>query len=166
MRRCVASADGPGALARSGQRGWTLIELVIAVGVVGLLIGIAQPLYTTYVDRARVGRAVSEIRLIEAAVDQYMIEFRRVPERIDTLVDPLPVDPWGNPYQYLKLRDGPPGAAGMARKDRSLVPLNTDYDLYSMGKDGQTQAPLTSSVSDDDVIRANDGGYVGLAEQY
>jgi general secretion pathway protein G len=54
----------------------------------------------------------------------------------------------------------------MARKDRSLVPLNTDYDLYSMGKDGQTQAPLTSSVSDDDVIRANDGGYVGLAEQY
>jgi general secretion pathway protein G len=140
--------------------------MIIALAVLGLLAGIAMPLYGAYVDRARVGRAISEIRMIEAAVDQYIVEFRRVPNGIDTLVKPLPLDPWGNPYKYLKLKDGPPGSAGDARKDKSLVPLNTDYDLYSMGKDGLSQAPLTSPLSDDDVIRANDGGYVGLAERY
>ncbi|MBW2244968.1 MAG: prepilin-type cleavage/methylation domain-containing protein, partial [Deltaproteobacteria bacterium] len=53
-----------------------------------------------------------------------------------------------------------------ARKDRFLVPINTSFDLYSMGKDGQTRAPLNPPVSRDDVVRANDGSFIGLAERY
>jgi general secretion pathway protein G len=56
--------------------------------------------------------------------------------------------------------------AAAAVKDRNLVPINYDYDLYSVGKDGQTQPPLTVQASWDDVIRANGGGYVGLARLY
>ena len=52
------------------------------------------------------------------------------------------------------------------RKDRSLVPLNSTYDLYSMGKDGQSQPPLTAKASRDDIIRANDGSFYGIAEDY
>jgi general secretion pathway protein G len=52
------------------------------------------------------------------------------------------------------------------RKDRFLVPINTYYDLYSMGPDGQSQPPLTARVSRDDVIRANDGQYFGPAEAF
>jgi general secretion pathway protein G len=44
--------------------------------------------------------------------------------------------------------------------------LNTDYDLYSMGKDGKTKGPLTAKDSHDDVIRANDGRFIGLASEY
>ena len=52
------------------------------------------------------------------------------------------------------------------RKDKNLVPLNADYDLYSKGKDGKSQPPLTAKVSYDDIVRANNGGFVDLASKY
>ena len=54
----------------------------------------------------------------------------------------------------------------MPRMDRFLHPINSDYDLYSMGKDGETVLPLTARKSHDDVIRANDGSFVGLAVEF
>ena len=50
--------------------------------------------------------------------------------------------------------------------DHQLHPINCDYDLYSVGKDGKSEAPLTAKVSQDDIIRANNGGYVGLVSNY
>jgi general secretion pathway protein G len=55
---------------------------------------------------------------------------------------------------------------GKKRKDRNLVPLNSDYDLYSQGPDGNSVSPLTAAASQDDIIRANNGGFVGKAEDY
>ena len=55
---------------------------------------------------------------------------------------------------------------GKPRKDRFLHPINSDYDLYSMGKDGESVEPLTAKKSHDDVIRANDGSFVGLATEF
>ncbi len=52
------------------------------------------------------------------------------------------------------------------RKDKFLVPINTDFDLYSMGEDGKSVPPLTAKASRDDIIRANDGGYIGPASGY
>ena len=46
------------------------------------------------------------------------------------------------------------------------MPLNSTYDLYSKGKDGASAGPLTAQSSGDDIIRANDGGYIGLASGY
>jgi general secretion pathway protein G len=64
---------------------------------------------------------------------------------------------------YLNLQ-GP--NKGLARKNKNLTPLNSDFDLYSMGKDGDSSAPLTAQTSRDDVIRANDGRFLGLASDY
>jgi general secretion pathway protein G len=74
------------------------------------------------------------------------------------------LDPWGNPYQYLNHYTMK--GNGQARKDRFLKPLNSDYDLYSMGKDGQSSPPLQAKPSLDDVIRASNGSYVGLASNF
>lgn len=73
-------------------------------------------------------------------------------------------DPWGQPYQYLNFANTK--GKGKMRKDRFLVPINTFFDLYSIGPDGQSSPPLTAKASQDDVIWANDGDYVGVAEQY
>ena len=73
-------------------------------------------------------------------------------------------DPWGNPYGYLNLGDR--NARGHARKDHSLVPINTDFDLYSMGPDGRSAPPLTAQHSRDDIVRANDGAFIGVAADY
>ena len=64
------------------------------------------------------------------------------------------------------LHDPPPKKTRGARKDRFLTPVNSDYDLYSVGIDGDSQAAFTAKVSRDDVVRANDGGFVGLAEDF
>jgi general secretion pathway protein G len=50
--------------------------------------------------------------------------------------------------------------------DRFGVPLNTTYDLYSVGKDNSTSGSLNSSVSFDDVVRANDGGFLGQGSRF
>jgi general secretion pathway protein G len=55
---------------------------------------------------------------------------------------------------------------GKARKDKFLVPINSDYDLYSDGQDGQSASPLTAKASQDDIVRAANGSYVGLASQF
>ncbi|MBZ0151224.1 MAG: type II secretion system GspH family protein [Planctomycetes bacterium] len=52
------------------------------------------------------------------------------------------------------------------RRDRYMFPLNTDYDLFSLGPDGRTAASLGETVGQDDVIRANNGGYYGTAAEY
>jgi general secretion pathway protein G len=74
------------------------------------------------------------------------------------------LDPWGNAYQYLNFANIM--GVGAVRKDRNLVPINTDFDLYSVGPDGNTQPPLTAPVSRDDIVRANDGRFIGKAEDY
>jgi general secretion pathway protein G len=74
-------------------------------------------------------------------------------------------DPWGNPYQYLPLY-GRPANQNDARKDHNLHPINTDFDLYSMGPDGESKKPLQNAQSRDDIIRANDGAFVGVASTY
>jgi general secretion pathway protein G len=60
----------------------------------------------------------------------------------------------------------PPQVQGLMRRDRNLVPLNTRFDLYSKGKDGESYPPITAQRSWDDVLRANDGSFVGLASNY
>ena len=74
------------------------------------------------------------------------------------------LDPWKGTYQYTRL-DNAKGK-GSARKDKNLVPINTDYDLWSNGKDGKSVAPLTAQASRDDIVRANNGRFVGPAADY
>lgn len=74
------------------------------------------------------------------------------------------VDPWGTPYQYLNFSTV--SGNGQKRKDHNLVPINSEFDLYSKGADKQSVGPLTAAKSLDDVILANDGGYIGLASEY
>jgi general secretion pathway protein G len=76
-------------------------------------------------------------------------------------------DPWGNPYKYLKIIDNAdPGVNGKRRKDHSLVPVNSDYDLYSMGPDGDSKAPFTARASRDDIVRASNGAFIGPVSEF
>jgi general secretion pathway protein G len=52
------------------------------------------------------------------------------------------------------------------RKDHKLNPINSDFDLYSMGRNGTSQTQISQKDSLDDIIRANNGGFVGLASDF
>ena len=73
-------------------------------------------------------------------------------------------DPWGNPYEYLKYANYT--TTDPFRKERFLFPLNEEYDLYSRGQDGQTEPELSAPTGLDDVVRANDGTFMGLASEF
>ncbi len=103
---------------------------------------------------------------IAALIDLYRTNNRVFPNSLADINMAGKLDPWNHPYKYLNLSPVPHGMNGKVRKDKNLVPINSDFDLYSMGKDGASQAPLTAAASRDDVVRANDGRFVGLASDY
>lgn len=148
--------------ARLGQRAFTLVELLIAVAAVGILSAIAYPSYVAHVKKARVRAAITDMQKIEMAMERHFSTHYEFPASLADAGIAM-TDPWGRAYRYLRMSDA---TIGKVRKDKSLHPLNSDYDLYSMGADGKTASPLTAQVSRDDVIRASNGSFHGLASDY
>jgi general secretion pathway protein G len=151
-------------LAQARSRGFTVIELMLGMAICAVLAGIAYPSYQRYAERARVAQAVIDIGSISAAVKAYAVDNLAFPANLDEVGKGGMKDPWGNPYQYTNLDDIK--GKGKARKNKNLVPINSDFDLYSKGKDGKSVSPLTAKASRDDIVRANDGRFVGLASDY
>lgn len=149
------------------QQAFTLIELLIVIAIIGILAVIAVPTYSDYIDRAKAVQAVTDIGAIAKNLIVYQISTGKFPPSLNEVGAQNLLDPWGNHYQYLNLSDpNDKSVRGKARKDHNLVPINSDFDLYSMGKDGKSTSPLTAQASRDDIVRANNGRYIGLASKY
>ena len=116
--------------------------------IIGTLSTMVAPSLQRAREQAQVGAAIAEIRIIEAELAIY-IEINFAPPVSLAVIERAGIiDPWGFPYVY-NVVTGPGGA----RKDKFMVPLNTDYDLYSVGADGDSVGPLSAKKSKDDVIR-------------
>jgi len=145
-------------------RGFTIIELMVTIGIVALIAAIGLPSYISYKQKAYVAAATMDILTIATAINRYNTINNSPPPDLTAIGLDTTLDPWGHPYVYLSFT-GLTGK-GQMRKDKNLVPINTQYDLYSLGADGQSRPPLTVPVSKDDIILANDGNYIGLAANY
>jgi general secretion pathway protein G len=146
------------------ERAFSVIEILLVAALIATLAAIAIPGLYAAIDYARINRAIADIKVLELDIKTFQLTQGRLPDSLSE-VRPDPVtDPWGNPYVYTNLSaiDG----KGKARKDRFLNPLNSDFDLYSAGEDGKSSTPLTATASRDDIVRANDGGFVGLASDF
>lgn len=125
---------------RRSQSGFTLIEIMVVVVILGILAALVVPQVMNRPDQAKVTVAKGDIKAIGAALDMYKLDNFAYPstqQGLEALVSrpsgnppaknwskdgylkKLPIDPWGNPYQYLS-----PGSKGT-------------YDLYSLGADGK-----------------------------
>jgi general secretion pathway protein G len=147
---------------RSG--GFTLLELMFAVAAMAVLTAVAVPAYRSYLERSRTAATIADIAGIHLAIQRYVTANYQPPPDLATVGQAGILDPWGRPYAYLSFA-GLKGKGPM-RKDKNLVPINSQYDLYSMGPDGKSVAPLTAKASRDDIILANDGAYIGPASDY
>ena len=160
---CARSFARTGAHA-SAARGMTIIELMISVLIIMVVAALAMSGYQNYRERIRVSQAVTEFAAMSVQIKHYMLDNQAPPASLADVGLGGKVDPWGRPYYYLDLTAQ--NGKGKSRRDKKLNPLNTDFDLYSAGKDGQTQTQLTAHNSRDDVIRARDGKFIGLAADF
>jgi len=153
-------------MARCKSKGFGLLDLMVALVVAALLVSLAIPSYAAFSQRAKVARAIGDIASLSLAVEQFRLSHDdRIPVSLAELGTDVPLDPWGLPYEFLNIGAAEPGN-GDFRKDGKLNPLNSDFDLYSRGKDGDSSGPLSAKASRDDVVRANNGAFVGLGEDY
>jgi general secretion pathway protein G len=122
--------------ASRGARGFTLLELLVVVAILGLLAGFVAPRYFGQIGKSEVATAKAQLDALEKALDQYRLDTGRYPSPelgLKALVErpqnepkwngpylrkALPLDPWGKPFLYRA-----PGEKG-------------DFDLVSYGKDG------------------------------
>lgn len=128
-----------GITARPGpaEAGFTLLELLVVIVIIGLLAGYVGPKYFAQVGKSEIKVARAQIDAFEKALDSYRLDVGRYPTTeqglgaLETrpanepkwqgpyLKKAVPLDPWGQPYQYRY-----PGEKG-------------EFDLFSLGKDGQ-----------------------------
>lgn len=127
------------AIIRKRSSGFTLLELLVVMTIIGLLAGYVGPKFFAHIGKSEVKAARAQIDGLEKALDQYRLDMGRYPgtgEGLRALNDKpadvaatrwsgpylkkaVPDDPWGKPYQYVQ-----PGEHG-------------EFDLFSFGKDGQ-----------------------------
>ncbi len=139
---------------------------MVVLVVAALLVSIAVPAYDQYVDRARESKAVADIAMINMEINKFLLRNNTVyPDSLNELGVDIPLDPWDQPYVYFNVESAGPGN-GQFRKDGNLNPINTDFDLYSLGEDGRSAGPLNAKHSRDDIVRANNGAFIGKAEDY
>ena len=118
--------------------GFTLLELLVVMVIIGLLAGYVGPKYFAQIGKSEVKAARAQIDALEKALDHYRLDVGRYPSGEQGLAalsrrptnesrwqgpylrKELPADPWGNAYQYVQ-----PGQRG-------------EFDLISLGKDGKT----------------------------
>ena len=137
--------------------------MVLVAAIIAIIAAIAIPTLQAAVDTVKQARAIMEIKGLQTDIIRHEILRGSLPNALTELGRADLTDPWGSTYQYALHSSVPPG---QRRKDQFLVPINSRYDLYSMGKDKASVPPLTAAPSQDDIIIAADGGYVGLASGF
>jgi len=121
----------------SRLKGFTLLELLVVIVIIGLLAGYVAPRYFSQVGRSEVQVARAQIESLEKALDQFRLDTRHYPtaeQGLDALVmKPANEANWSGPYLKKNVPNDPWGRAYVYRTPGS----KGEFDLYSLGKDGK-----------------------------
>lgn len=147
------------------RSGFTLIEMLAVMAIIGLLAAFGIPKLHAVVQQARIARAIGDLRAIQTDLMGLEAQGTALPANLSGIGRAGMLDPWGNPYVYNPFPVGSMGVPAGARRDRFLVPVNSTFDLYSSGPDGNSVPPF-SGLGADDIVRANDGGFLGVAAKF
>jgi general secretion pathway protein G len=146
--------------------GFTLVELLIVMAIISVLATIGFVKYSAFIERTKETKAVADLKEIARLIDDYKELHGNYPENLEELGRGTFKDPWGNPYQFVNIaEDDKKGSDKQkARRDRNQKPINTYFDLWSNGADGDYQQQVNGAKSRDDIIYAWDGNFVGLGK--
>jgi general secretion pathway protein G len=156
------------------QHGFSLMELLVVLVIAGILALFGNAMFGNnqidckdpdarlgYIMRAKIANAQGVLGEIAIKADMFDLNHRRAPTSLAELGLSERTDPWGNAYVFTSF-EGMSGN-GPKRKDHNMVPVNSYFDIYSLGPDGKTATPFTSIVGGDDIVIAGNGQYIGVA---
>lgn len=146
------------------EAGVTVMELVIVVIIVTAVAIAAVPAISGYMDNIHNTEAVSRITNLELCLDKYYAENGKYPDSLARIGKDTLKDPWGRPFVYVPLPKEEKSRRGVGRMAREHRVINTDYDLYSLGKNGRTDLNINKERCWDDILRAYNGSYAGQAK--
>jgi general secretion pathway protein G len=148
------------------NQGFTLVEFGLTVFVAALFFSMIIPAGINLTNQVKSNSVTNELQEIADKLNAHFKAESSYPDTLEEALDFAPMDPWNNPYQYLKIYGGNKKNKGKIRKNKSANGINSRFDLYSMGLDGESVAPLTAKSSRDDIIYALDGRYIGPANEF
>lgn len=141
-----------------GHFGYTLVELVVVSAILVVLVAMAYPALSGYLRTTKNSACVSNLGTIDKAITAYIIDKNALPASLDDVGLGGMLDPWKRKFVYQIIV-----VPGSGLKDTvANQPLNTDYDLYSKGEDGASTLPGDNPNDLDDIVRSNDGSYIGV----
>ena len=147
------------------NRGFTLVELLIVIAIIGVLCLMAIPQYSHLTNLAKNARCKSEIRTVEKSLIAYNLDHGSFPPTGNlSLATTTLKDPWGRDYQYYNIQTG--GVGGPYMEWDGSTTINHDFDLYSMGVNGAGLHDLNDPNCTDDIFRAADGLIVEEGKDY
>ena len=149
-------------MAKCFQHGFTLGETLLATALLAISVDAAVACVSNRVEQNRIERAKEEIARLGVEIEAYRARHHELPGSLGELGTAVPLDPWGHAYEYVNFDAG--GTVG--QRSFEGLPINSEYDLYSRGADGRTEANLRSEAARDDIVRARDGTYVGPAVDF
>jgi general secretion pathway protein G len=138
----------------ANHKGFTLIELIVVVAIIAVLALMAIPAYNEYINKTKNASAISDIRTLSTEISAYYMDRGSYPSGLDKINRDGFQDPWKNAYEY--------NPVPTLMDTINAKTLNTDYDIYSKGKGHDGTSTGGDPANDDDIVRANDGNYVGL----
>lgn len=146
--------------------GFTLVELLIVMAIISILATIGFIKYSAFIDQTKETKAAADVKQIAQLIEDFKEVKGRYPFDLSELEKGEFKDPWGNPYQYVNIAEDDKKGKDQqkARRDRNQKPINTYFDLWSNGADGDYQQQVSGAKSRDDIIYAWDGEFVGLGK--
>jgi general secretion pathway protein G len=143
--RSVPQHTGVRAVPGRGERGFTLIELMVVIVILGLLIGLVGPNVMRALLGAGEGTAKTQMQNFSASIELYYIEKKSLPQSLEELTEPdesgnpyikkIPLDPWGQPYEY-KIMDARSKTFEITSSGEDKTP-GTDDDIYWPERDSK-----------------------------
>ena len=149
---------------RKYSQAFTTIEMLIGMTIVIFFFSTTISMGLKIADGIKSRNVIDDLIAIQSEIESYRMT-NNYPDTLDDIYPTPQLDPWGTPYQYLRINGGAKNVTGKQRKYKSLK-INTDYDLYSMGPDGETASPLTAAISRDDILRGRNGRFIGYVTDF
>jgi general secretion pathway protein G len=135
--------------------------MMAVIAILGVLSSTGYSRLSGALEHAKVARAIGDL----GTLSRELAAMDTLPPSLAAIKRQNLLDPWGRAYVYYLF---PPDQAppSDSRQDRFLVPINTRFDLYSLGPDGLSSPPLTANYGLDDIVVGSDGGFIGRAAEY